>query len=111
MSASLPKPKSAYNKSKKGTRVKASNNKSKGILVLTKKIDIRFVITSLSAELACRRKAREEYKSAQQKAIQLLETYRDRLNTLAFIQGYTFFTDETIANIFTSITLEDYYDH
>ena len=47
------------------------------------------------------RKAREEDKSAQQKAIQLLEGCEDGLDILAIIK------DEAMANIFTSITLED----
>jgi hypothetical protein len=103
----LLKPKSAYNKSRKRARVEASDDEGDRTLVLAKKVDIGFAITSLSAELARGRKAREEHKSVQQKAIQLLETYRDRLDTLAFIQGCTFFGDEAMANIFTSITLED----
>jgi hypothetical protein len=105
--APLLKPKSAYNKSRKRARVEASDDEGEGTPVLAKKVDIGFAITSLSAELARGRKAREEHKSVQQKAIQLLETYGDRLDTLAFIQGCTFFGDEAMANIFTSITLED----
>jgi len=50
------------------------------------------------------RKAREEYKSAQEKAIQLLESYGERLDTMAFIEGCIFFEDEAKARIFISIS-------
>ena len=62
--APLPKPNLAYNKSRKRARIKASDDNGEGPLVLAKKVNIRFVITSLLAELARGRKAREEYKSA-----------------------------------------------
>ena len=74
----------AYNKSKKRARAKGEDNKDK-VLVL-KKVDLRFIITGLTREMACIRKAKEEFKTIPQQAIQLLEKeYRKRLNIIAFI--------------------------
>ncbi len=53
-----------------------------------------YAISSLSAEMTSERKAREKHESAQEKAVQLLESYGDRLDTMAFIEGCAFFENE-----------------
>jgi hypothetical protein len=99
------KPKTVYNKSKKRAKIEGSDDEDKGTLApVAKKVDLRHAISGLSAEMARGRKAREEYKSAQEKAIQLLESYRERLDTMAFIKGCTFFEDKAKARIFISIS-------
>jgi len=99
------KPKTVYNKSKKRAKIKGSNDEDKGTLApVVKKVDLGHAISGLLAEIARGRKAREEYKSAQEKAIQLLESYRERLNTMAFIKGCIFFKDKAKARIFISIS-------
>jgi len=51
------------------------------------------------------RKLRENYKSNQEKAVQLLESeYGDRLDTIVFIKGCTFFEDEHKARSFLAIS-------
>jgi hypothetical protein len=88
--------------------VEISDNKE-GILVSKKvdlgKVDLRQAIAGITAEMAHRRKAREEAKSAQEKAVQLLKSvYRDRLDTIVFIKAYTFFEEENKACSFLAIT-------
>ena len=64
------KPKTIYNKSKKRTKIEGSNDEDKGTIALVaKKVNLRYTILGLLAEMARGRKAREEYKSAQEKAI------------------------------------------
>jgi hypothetical protein len=95
------KPRTLYNKSKKRVKVEIFNNKE-GILV-SKKVDLRKVnlrqaIVGITAKMAHRRKAQEEAKSAQEKAVQLLKlVYKDRLNTIVFIKACTFFKEENKA--------------
>jgi hypothetical protein len=103
-----PKPKILYNRSKKRVKIKGSDDKGEGVIgPVAKKVDLGYVISSLSAEMARGRKAREEHKSAQEKAVQLLESYRDRLDTMAFIKGCAFFENEAKARIFIGITIAE----
>jgi hypothetical protein len=51
------------------------------------------------------RKLREEHKSNQEKAVQLLKSeYRDRLDTMVFIKACTFFEDKHKARSFLAIS-------
>ena len=96
------KPKS-YNKSKKCVMIEISDNKKEA--QAPKKIDLAQAIAGMTAEMAHGQKAREETKSAQEKAVQLLESvYGDRLDTMIFIQACTFFEDEQKARSFLAIT-------
>jgi hypothetical protein len=99
-------PKMHYNKSRKRVRTQGSDDEDEGTLAqVVKKIDLGHAITSLSIEMARRRRLREEHKSDQEKAVQLLETeYGDRLDTMVFIAGCTFFEDEHKARSFLAIS-------
>jgi hypothetical protein len=101
-------PKITYNKSKKRVRIEVSDNEGEGVAApVAKKVDLGYAISGLSAEMARLRKSREEHKSAQEKAIQLLESYGDRLDTMAFIEGCAFFENEAKARIFIGITIAE----
>ena len=102
------KPGTSYNKSKKRVKVEISDNEE-GIPISKKvdlgKVDLGQAIASITTEMARGRKAREEAKSAQEKAVQLLESvYGDRLNTMVFIKACTFFEEENKARSFLAIT-------
>ena len=57
-----PKPKIAYNRSKKHAKGDTSNDEDRGALA-PKKVDLGYAIVGLSTKMAYRRKAQEEYKS------------------------------------------------
>jgi hypothetical protein len=98
---------SLYNKSKKRVKVEISDDEDgEGRAVSTrKKVDLRYAITSLSNEIAKSRKLWENYKSDQEKAIQLLESeYGDRLDATVFINALVFFEDEHKARSFLAIS-------
>jgi hypothetical protein len=97
------KPRTSYNKSKKRVKVEISNDEE-GIPI-SKKVDLRQAIAGITAKMARGRKAQEEAKSVQEKAVQLLESvYGDRLNTIVFIKACTFFEEENKARSFLAIT-------
>jgi hypothetical protein len=97
---------SLYNKSKRRAKVEISDDEDGGRAIPTrKKVDLGYAITSLSVEMAKSRKLREDHKSDQEKAVQLLESeYGDRLDTMVFIKACTFFEDEHKARSFLAIS-------
>jgi hypothetical protein len=95
-----------YNKSKKRAKVEISDDED-GVKATSthKKVDLGYAITSLSIEMAKSRKLREDHKSDQEKAVQLLEKeYGDRLDTMVFINACAFFEDEHKARSFLAIS-------
>jgi Myb/SANT-like DNA-binding domain len=106
--APIPLPttaKTPYNKSKKRIRAEDGDESDKGTVAL-KKVDLGVAISGLSEELRRARRAKEEYLTNQQKAVQLLEReYKTRLEMMAFIDGCEFLQHE--GNAVTFITLTD----
>jgi hypothetical protein len=97
--------KTQYNKSRKRAKVEISDDEEGGFTPALKKVDLGYAITSLSIEMAKGRKLREEHKSDQEKAVQLLELeYGNRLDTIVFIEACTFFEDEHKARSFLAIS-------
>jgi hypothetical protein len=105
-STSTSKPKPAYNRSKKRVKADISDDEDQGTRAPpAKKVDLGYAISGLKEEMALGRKMREERKSDQEKAVQLLEkAYGNRLNTMVFIAACTFFEDEHKARSFLAIT-------
>jgi hypothetical protein len=100
--------KTTYNRSRKRVKINVSDEEVENTLEpVSKKVDLGYAISSLSAEMARGRKAQQEVKTPQEKAIQLLESYGERLDTMAFIHGCNFFADDKMACIFIGITSED----
>jgi hypothetical protein len=64
------KPKILYNRSKKRVRIEGSDDEGEGVTApAAKKVDLGYTISTLSAEMTRGRKAKEEHKSAQEKAV------------------------------------------
>ena len=62
-------------------------------------------ISNLTAEMGRTRKAKEAFMTNQQKAVRLLETeYKERLDTMAFIQACAFLHDAGNAGTFITLT-------
>jgi hypothetical protein len=73
---------------------------------LLKKIDLSVAISGLTQEIERARKAKEAYKSSQQKAIKLLEKeYKARLEVGAFLKAIVLFKNK--GNAVTFLTLND----
>jgi hypothetical protein len=98
------KPKTQYNKSKRKVRTESADDEDKR--VPAKKVDLGAAISSLAEQMDLARKAKEQFLTNQQKAVQLLESlYKKRLDMVAFIKACVFFKDE--GNSSTFIILED----
>jgi hypothetical protein len=81
-----------YNRSKKRVKVEEPDEEDVEFVRLAKKanqkVDLRYSIMQLTDELALSRRAKEEFKTTQQKAIRLLESaYEKRLDLLGFIEA------------------------
>jgi hypothetical protein len=97
-------PKTQYNKSKRKVRTESADDEDKR--VPAKKVDLGAAISSLAEQMDLARKAKEQFLTNQQKAVQLLESlYKKRLDMVAFIKACVFFKDE--GNSSTFIILED----
>jgi hypothetical protein len=98
-----------YNKSKRRAKADLSDDDDSGKTARKRgaiKVDLGVAISGLTEEIRSARKAKEEFKTDHEKAVQLFESeYKGRLDMLAFIQGLTFLKD--IGNAVTFLALKD----
>lgn len=96
--------KTLYSRSKKRAKTEGEDDEDEGAPV-PKKVDMGSALVGLTRELELTRKAKEEFLTKRQRAIQLLEkVYKHRLHIMAFIAGLSFFQNEGNAETFITLT-------